>query len=71
MVRRTYVGLPDPVRNFEELRPYVGQLRAMQRTCKPFGRDYLAIAIALDGLETAAFHFTRRPHFYGDRGDHR
>ena len=64
MVRRTYVGVGDPVRRFEELRPYVRALRAMQFTCKPFGRDYLAIAIALDGLDIAAYHFTRQPHFY-------
>ncbi len=71
MVRQTYVGLSDPVREFEALRPYAARLRALQRNCKPFGRDYHAIAIALDALETAAYHFTRRPHFYGDSGDHR
>ena len=71
MVRRTYIGVSDAVASFEALRPYDQQLRAMQRNCKPFGRDYFAIAIALDGLQTAAFHFTRRPHFYGDRGEHR
>ena len=71
MVRRTYIGISDPVPQFEALSGYDAQLRAMQRKCKPFGRDYMAIAIALDGLETAAFHFTRRPHFYGDRGEHR
>lgn len=59
-----YLGVPDAVREFERLRPYVDQLRRLQRQCKPFGRDYLAIAIALDGLETAAYHFTKRPHFY-------
>ncbi|HPA37586.1 MAG TPA: hypothetical protein PLV04_02490 [Phenylobacterium sp.] len=64
MVQRAYVGLADPLREFEALRPYADQLRALQRRCKPFGRDYNAIAIALDGLETAAYHFTRRPHFY-------
>jgi hypothetical protein len=40
----------------------------MQRECKPFGRDYHAIAVAIEGLETAAYHFTRRPHFYGSQG---
>ena len=69
MSKVTYVGVLDPVRRFEELRPYVKLLKAMQRQCRPFGRDYLAIAIALDGLQTTAFHFTRRPHFYGDQGD--
>jgi hypothetical protein len=46
-------------------------LRALQRGCRPFGRDYHAIAVTLDALETTAYHFTRRPHFYGDGGDHR
>lgn len=64
MTRVRYVGVPEPVREFEALRPYVDHLRRLQRGCKPFGRDYLALAIALDGLETAAYHFTRRPHFY-------
>ncbi|WP_372784833.1 hypothetical protein [Phenylobacterium sp.] len=26
--------------------------------------DYSAVGIALDGLQTAAYHFTRRRHFY-------
>lgn len=64
MARQSYVGLGDPVREFEALAPYVDQLRKLQQKCRPFGRDYLAIAIALDALETAAYHFTRRPHFY-------
>jgi hypothetical protein len=52
------------------LRPYVVRLRDLQRRCKPFGRDYHAIAIAIDALETAAYHFTRRPHFYANEGRH-
>ena len=71
MVHRTYVGVSDPVQRFEELTPFVQALRKMQFTCRPFGRDYHAIAIALDGLETAAYHFTRRPNFYGAKGEHR
>lgn len=71
MVRQTYVGIGDPVTEFEKLRPFAAQLRALQRGCKPFGRDYHALAIAIEALETAAYHFTRRPHFYGDAGDHR
>lgn len=64
MARQIHASFGDPVRAFEALRPYVDQLRVMQRQCKPFGRDYHAIAIALEGLETAAYHFTRRPRFY-------
>ena len=71
MVRRTYVGVSDPEQRFRELTPYVEALRRMQFTCKPFGRDYLAIAIAIDGLESAAYHFTRQPHFYAAKGEHR
>lgn len=70
MVQMRYPGLADPLREFEELRPYVTKLREMQRRCRPFGRDYHAIAIAIDGLETAAYHFTRRPHFYAHEGRH-
>lgn len=72
MVRVTYTGLGErdaAIRAFEELRPLYEQLRALQRQCKPFGRDYHAIAISLDALETTAYHFTRRPHFYGAVGD--
>ncbi len=67
LARQTYVGLNDPIREFEALRPYVEQLRRLQQKCRPFGRDYLAIAIAIDALETTAFHFTRRPHFYAGK----
>ena len=66
MARQTYPGLgPSPIRQFEDLRPYVRELRKLQQKCRPFGRDYMAIAIAIDALETTAYHFTRRPHFYG------
>ena len=71
MVQRAYVGVSDPVTRFEELKPLVDRLRALQRNCKPFGRDYHAIAIALDAMDSTAYHFTRRPHFYAARGDHR
>jgi len=70
MVRMTYVGVANPEKAFEDLRPFVSRLRNMQRQCKPFGRDYHAIAIAIDGLESCAYHFTRRPHFYAASGEH-
>lgn len=72
MVRRTYVSLGDPkdaVRAFSSLAPYATELRRLQASCKPFGRDYHAMAIALDGLESAAYHFTRWPNFFSARGD--
>lgn len=70
MARQAYPGVADPVAEFEKLRPMVAELRRMQRRCAPFGRDYHAIAVALEGLETAAFHFTRQPRFFGDGGSH-
>lgn len=71
MTRLTYPGIADPGAEFEKLRPLAAELRRLQRRCKPFGRDYHALAVAIEGLETAAFHFTRQPRFFGDGGDHR
>ena len=34
-------------------------------------QDAGSVEAGLDALETTAYHFTRRPHFYGDGGDHR
>lgn len=59
----------EAVAAFQALTPYADRLRALQGRCRPFGRDYLALDIAKQSLETAAFHFTRVPHFYGARGD--
>jgi hypothetical protein len=67
MVARTYYGLGPPdaaVKRFDDLRPWVVQMLEMQGECVPMGPDYMAMGIALDGLQTAAFHFTRRRHFY-------
>ncbi|HEY8574406.1 hypothetical protein [Phenylobacterium sp.] len=70
MTRIRYTGISDPVKAFEELTPLVEQLRKLQMRCKPFGADYHAIGVAIEGLQTAAYHFTRRPHFWAaeDRG---
>ena len=59
----------EAIAAFEALGPYVDRLRAMQFKCRPYGRDYMAIDIAKECLGTAAFHFTREPHFYGARSD--
>jgi hypothetical protein len=70
MVERGYAGLGAPqaaVRDFEALRPYVRALWGLQAAVGVFTRDGSAIDIALDSLQTAAFHFTRRPRFYGPR----
>lgn len=54
---------------FDALTPYADALLAMQTGCRPFGRDYMALSIARQGLETAAFHFTGVPDYYGARSD--
>jgi len=67
MVHHTYVGLGPPdaaVREFNTLRPWVLELLALRAECTPLGADDSAICIALDGLRTAAYHFTRRADFY-------
>lgn len=74
MPRQTYVGLgpPDAAANvFNELAPYAGQLVDLQRECEPMSADYMAIGVALDGLQTTAYHFTRRPHFYSQLEERR
>jgi hypothetical protein len=67
MVHRTYYGLGTAeaaVGEFEGLAPYVSEMLALQRECPQLGPDYMAMGIALDGLQTAAYHFTRRRNFY-------
>lgn len=54
---------------FDAFVPYANTLRLMQGGCRPFGRDYLAIAIAQESLDTAAFHFTRQARFFGAKSD--
>lgn len=67
MVARTYVGLGPrdvAIGRFNSLSPHVVEMLDMQAECLPLGPDYMAMGIALDGLDTAAFHFTRRRDFY-------
>ena len=69
MAHRTYGGLGDKaaaVKAFTDLKPWAALLLDLQWQCEPFQADYLALGIALDGLETAAFHFTRHRDFYCD-----
>lgn len=54
---------------FEALRPYAAKLRALQGLCQPFGRDYMALQIARQTLDSCAYHFTRLEAFYGVKGD--
>jgi len=80
--RRDFYGAREPIADaadlrereavagvFEALRPYALALRHLQSRCRPFGRDWQALNVAVQGLETTAFHFTGLPHYYGSRGD--
>lgn len=80
--RRHFYGPRDPLPDaadlreraavagaFEALRPYAAKLRLLQGRCRPFGRDWQALNVALQGLETMALHFTQMEQFYGARGD--
>ena len=67
MVHRTYQGLgsgDDAVREFDGLAPYVTEMLALQQECTRLDAGYMAMGIALDALQTAAYHFTRRRYFY-------
>ena len=67
MVRMTYPGLGDSratVGTFDALTPHVLMIRALQQKCWPLGPDDMALQIAVDGLESAAYHFTRRPLYF-------
>lgn len=67
MVRVAYTGLGTrdaAIRAFDSLTPHVLVIRAMQAKCWPLGPDDMALQIAVNGLESAAFHFTRRPLYF-------
>ena len=70
MTQVRYAGVPDPKRAFDELRPLVARLVKMKIQCRPFGRDYHALSVALDALDTTAFHFTRNPNFFNETPSH-
>jgi hypothetical protein len=59
----------EAIAAFRALTPYNDRLRALQGRCRPFGRDYLALDIARQSLESAAYHFTQEPSFYGAKHD--
>ena len=74
MVHRTYYGLGNAeaaVREFDSLQPYVRDLLGLQAECPQLGPDDMAVGIALDALQTAAYHFTRRRYFYRELGEAR
>jgi hypothetical protein len=53
------------VEGLEALRPYAEQLRALHVAAR--GREAAVVAAVLAALDTAAFHFTGLPAFYGPR----
>jgi hypothetical protein len=69
MVKVNYVGVTNPRAAFNELRPLRDKLRAMQGKCRPFQADYLVLDAALKALDTAAYHFTREPEYFGLKPD--
>lgn len=64
MVVMRYLGVTDPKRAFEALRPFHAELIRLKSGCKPFGADYLILDAVRVALTTAAYHFTRDPDFY-------
>jgi hypothetical protein len=66
-----YAGVPEAHKAFDELRPLVLKLGQLRMKCRPFGPDYHALSVALEALNTTAYHFTRNPNFFNDRPGHR
>jgi hypothetical protein len=74
LARQTYVGLgpiESAVQEFNALAPYVLAMLDMRDECVPQGADWAAMGIAFDGLESTAYHFTRRRNFYHPLSDGR
>jgi hypothetical protein len=67
MVKRTYIGIPNPERTFDDLRPFYVQLRRLQGNCFPLNPGYEALQAVLKALNDAATHFTKDRYFYGGR----
>ncbi|ODT86695.1 hypothetical protein [Phenylobacterium sp. SCN 70-31] len=64
------LGQPaEVIKTFIGLTPYHDALISMLQQCRPMGRDYMAILIAKDGLDSAAYHFTREDRFFAPRSD--
>lgn len=67
MVHRTYTGIgrgDAAVGTFDALTPHARKLYWLQAECSFGTPDYAALAVAIRSLETTAYHFTRRRHFY-------
>ena len=59
----------EAIAAFEDLTPFVDRFRRLMESCPPFGRDWLALKISVESLETTAMHFTKLADFYGANGD--
>lgn len=68
MTHRTYTGIraERAIVEFDALRPWVSHMIGMRAACTPLRADDFAILVALQGVQTAAYHFTRRRHFYDE-----
>ena len=66
MTHRTYTGIraERAIEEFTSLRPWVLKMLGMRAACPMLGSDDCAMLVPLTGLQTAAYHFTRRRHFY-------
>jgi hypothetical protein len=65
MVRVRYTGIAQPQKEFEALAPYVEIIRDLRRATRRGSKDEQALTALLHVLDTAAYHFTQEPGFYG------
>ena len=64
MARQRYTGINNPETVFAGFRPMREELCRLRLNCFPFSPDYNALQVAIAGLDAAAIHFTKNPHFY-------
>jgi hypothetical protein len=65
MVRQNYLGITQPKADFGALRPFRQQIILMAARVRPQSTDYLILHALIHALDTAAYHFTREPDFFG------
>lgn len=70
MTKVVYVGISDPAREFEALRPAHSLTIKMMMKCKPFSADYVALLKITEAMNAAAGHFMPQPavtSFFGSK----
>ena len=67
MVKRRYIGISDPERAFEGLRPFDRELLKLMQQVRPLGPEYLILDAVRKSLSTAAYHFTGHPEFFAGK----